>query len=149
MKNVKMNGAGSVIILMALGILFMLVLFFSSACSVSRALNQPEKKNLNILAVGTHRDAVLAELGNPVFSGEENNELYDIFSFTQGYGKGNKVGRAFTHGVLDVASLGLWEVFANPIEGLASGEKIKIKIIYDKEKKVARVEEIKTTPPPK
>jgi outer membrane protein assembly factor BamE (lipoprotein component of BamABCDE complex) len=130
--------------------LCILLVFLFSNCSVSRALNQPDKKNMNVLAVGTHRDTILAELGNPVTSGiEEDGSIYDIFSFVQGYDKSNKVSRAFIHGILDIASLGLWEVVANPIEGVVSGTKIKIKIVYGKEKKVARVEEIKTPLPPK
>ncbi len=135
-----------IFILMFLFFIWMFIIF--SACSVSRALNQPEKKNMSVLTIGTHRDVVLAELGQPVASGSTENGSYDIFSFVQGYDKGNKVSRAFIHGVLDVASFGLWEIAANPIEGIASGKKTRIKITYQEEK-VLRVEEIKIPDPPK
>lgn len=128
------------------GFFMFLVILSSVGCSVSRALNQPEKKNMSVLNIGTHRNVVLAELGNPVASGEEDGKKYDIYSFVQGYTKGNKVGRAFGHGVLDVLSLGLWEVFANPIEGVASGEKIRLKIIYNEESRIEKVEKIEIPP---
>ncbi|MEK7599383.1 MAG: hypothetical protein AAB474_02975 [Patescibacteria group bacterium] len=121
-------------------LVFLLSVNFCFGCSVSRALNQPEKRNFDVLKKGTHRDYVMAELGTPVSTGVEDDKTYDIFSLTQGYSKGNKVSRAFAHGVLDVASLGLWEVLANPIEGMASGKRIKIKILY----KDNLIEEVKS-----
>lgn len=33
------------------------------------AVKQPEKKNLDVLAVGTHQDAVRVELGSPISMG--------------------------------------------------------------------------------
>ncbi len=128
--------------LMALLFLFILGAGILSACAASRALNQPDEKDLNVLSPGTSRDVVLAELGNPIYSGKEGENEYDIFSFIQGYSKGAKVGRAFLHGVLDVVSLGLWELIGNPIEGIASGKKTQLKIIY-KDKKVVKVEELR------
>ncbi len=128
--------------LTALLFLFILGAGILSACAASRALNQPDEKDLNVLSPGTSRDVVLAELGNPIYSGKEGENEYDIFSFIQGYSKGAKVGRAFLHGVLDVVSLGLWELIGNPIEGIASGKKTQLKIIY-KDKKVVKVEELR------
>ncbi len=125
--------------LTALLFLFILGAGILSACAASRALNQPDEKDLNVLSPGTSRDVVLAELGNPIYSGKEGENEYDIFSFIQGYSKGAKVGRAFLHGVLDVVSLGLWELIGNPIEGIASGKKTQLKIIY-KDKKIVKVE---------
>ena len=135
-------------------VIFLFLVFLLSVnfvgCSISRALNQPDKKDISVLKVGTHRDLVIAELGSPTLTrvDEKGNE-YDIYSFIQGFSKGNKVARAFGHGVVDVFTLGLWEVLANPIEGIASGKKVKIKITYDKEKKVATVEELKIPLPEK
>ncbi len=128
--------------LTALLFLFILGAGILSACAASRALNQPDEKDLNVLSPGTSRDVVLAELGNPIYSGKEGENEYDIFSFIQGYSKGAKVGRAFLHGVLDVVSLGLWELIGNPIEGIASGKKTQLKIIY-KDKKIVKVEELR------
>ena len=114
-------------------------MFLLNGCAVYKATTQPDKKDLNVLTVGTHRDLVRAELGAPAVSDQDEGGEYDIFSFVQGYTKGAKVGRALTHGILDVFTLGLWEVIGTPIEGAASGKKMLIKVIY-KDKKVVRVE---------
>ena len=121
-------------------------LFFLSStlpgCSVYRAASQPDKKDLSVLEPGTRRELVIAELGQPVYSGKDGDVDYDIYNFVQGYSKGAKTGRAFLHGAADIFTLGLWEVVGNPIETAASGTKMKVKISYDVEKKVSRVENL-------
>ena len=42
------------------------------SCSVYMAANQPAKKDLTVLEEGIHQSAVRAELGQPVWSGEED-----------------------------------------------------------------------------
>jgi hypothetical protein len=54
-----------------------------------------------------------------------------VLSFTQGYSKGAKVGRAVFHGAADVLTLGLWEVAGTPIEAVADGTPIKVEVYYD------------------
>lgn len=53
--------------------------------------------------------------------------------------KQGSTGRAVMHGLLDVATLGIWEVAGTPIEGSKSGEKYFVyKIIYDSEDKITK-----------
>ncbi|MCX6812994.1 MAG: hypothetical protein NTV77_00660 [Candidatus Azambacteria bacterium] len=130
------------ILVLALGV----VLLFG--CAASRAVSQPDKKDLAVLTARTSRDVVLAELGNPVASGKDAEGEYDIFSFIQGYSRGSKSARAFVHGVLDVFTLGLWEIVGTPIEGAASGTKVRIKVFY-KEGRVLKFENLTPPPPPK
>lgn len=108
-------------------------------CAVFMAATQPDYKNTNVLEKGTSRANVIAELGQPVLTGEKDGKKTDIFSFIQGYGKGNKAFRALFHGVADVFSLGLWEVIGTPAESVAKGRKIKIEVIYDSEDRVEQV----------
>ena len=41
---------------------------FLSSCSVFMAAKQPDKKNVDLFAVGTHRSLLLAEFGMPTIS---------------------------------------------------------------------------------
>ena len=42
-------------------------------------------------------------------------------------------GRAVGHGVMDVLSLGLWEVVGTPIEAINQGDTIKVIVLYNKD----------------
>ena len=114
------------------------------------AVKQPEQKNLNVLEMGTHKDAVRAELGAPISTGVtvEGEKLeYDVFR-PEGNSRGWGVARAFLYGVLDFFTLGLWEVVGTPLEGsISGGEKKNIRVLYNERNKVARVEDL--TPQPK
>ena len=87
---------------------------FTTSCSVFMAANQPKKKDLHVLDRGTPRNLVVAELGAPAHTKSENGRICDVYSFTQGYSKGAKVGRTVFHGAADVLTLGLWE---QPFQG--------------------------------
>lgn len=128
-------------IILLLGISFLL--FSGYGCSAVMAVRQPEKKDLNVLLPGNHQDMVRAELGAPISIGkdEESNE-YDIFGFQEGNSKGWGVTRGILYGILDVATLGVWEVIGTPIEGgISGGNKRNIRVVY-KEKKVFRVDDL-------
>ncbi len=83
------------------------------AQSLWRVINQV-KKNLNVLNPGSSRNYVIAEFGAPVLSEYRDGTRVEIYTFQQGYPKWAKVSRAFGHGIADVASFGLWEVFGTP-----------------------------------
>ena len=88
-----------------------LALLFASqiliSCSVYQASTGDRKRDLNVLAPGSSRDIVLAELGTPASSIDnlstapantnsagQDKSRYDIFSFVQGRSKGANVGRS-------------------------------------------------------
>ncbi len=127
-------------------ILFVLMMVFVSigsislsGCSVFMATRQPDYKNLNVLNPQTPRASVVAELGAPVLTEERDGQKVDVFAFKQGYGKGNKVGRALFHGTADIFSFGLWEVIGTPAEAIANGRDLKIEVFYDKNNQVESV----------
>ena len=115
-------------------------LLATSGCSVVKATNQPDKKNLAVLSNGFPRSHVIAELGAPGWSEEKNGGRTDIFSFKQGYSKGAKVGRAFFYGAADLVTLGMWEVVGTPVETIASGTDVKVQVTYDHDDRVQGVE---------
>jgi hypothetical protein len=120
---------------------------YIQGCSSYKAMNQPDRKDLTtILAIGSDRDLVRAELGQPVSFGKdgEGNE-YEVYSFVDGYHTATKASRAVFHFAADVFTLGLWEIVGNPIEGAYKGDKMVMRVTY-KNARVSKVENL--TPPP-
>ena len=62
----------------------------------------------------------------------------DVFSFTQGYGAGNRAGRVAFHATAHVASLGLWEIVGTPLETVFDGTPMRVEVFYDAEDRVAQ-----------
>ena len=120
---------------------------FLTSCAVMKATNQPEKKDLSVLKIGTPRSHVIAELGKPVNTEIKKAKKTDVFSFVQGYSKTNKTFRALGHGIADVATLGLWEVAGTPIEGIASGQAVQLEVTYDKKDTIEKVVVLKGKTP--
>ncbi len=112
--------------------LILCVLISSSyGCSVFMATQQPRKKNMDVLLVGTERSYVIAELGQPIWSGQKEGKQTDTFKFKQGYSKKAKIGRAVFHGTADIFSLGAWEIFGTPTELIVDGKTIQVDVSYD------------------
>lgn len=114
-------------------------LSLSNACSIGRAINQPDEKDFNFLSAGTPRSNVIAEFGKPYHSEKKAGRKVEIYKFVQGYSSGVKTGRAVLHGVADVATLGIWEIFAKPIELANSGYDMAFEITFNKNDKVVKV----------
>lgn len=118
---------------------FLFLVLGLSGCSVFMAANQPEKRDLSVLTSGTSRSEILAELGQPLTSRLVGMNRVDLFTFTQGYSKEAKVGRAFAHGTLDAATGGVWEIAGTPTEAVFSGKKLSYEVTYDRGDRVQRV----------
>ena len=110
-----------------------------SNCSVYKAVNQPDAKDLSVLNKGTQRDVVIAELGVPIHTSGPQNKTVDVFSFVQGYSNGNKTARATWHALASASTAGLWEVIGTPAEMLADGTDVKAKVNYDRNQRVSLV----------
>jgi len=103
------------------------------------AAHQPDAKNLGVLAKGTPRNLVLAEIGQPKATEMRDGKRVDVFSFVQGYSKGAKAGRAAFHGAADVLTVGLWEVVGTPTEATFDGKKLAFEVTYDDHDNVEKV----------
>lgn len=114
-----------------------------NACSVYMAAKQEDTRDMTALNIGTPRSLVLGKLGQPTTTEKENGLRTDYFNFTQGYSGGAKAARAAGHGVMDVLTLGLWEIAGTSIEGAANGDKMSVEVIYDKNDKLAQVKVFK------
>ena len=121
----------------------MTIFFLTTNCSVYMAANQPQTKDVHVLDRGTFRNTVIAELGAPAYTREEDGKKCDIFSFIQGYSKGAKISRTVFHGAADVLTFGLWEAAGTPIEAIANGNEVKVEVYYDAKDTVERVNVIK------
>ncbi|WP_231623580.1 hypothetical protein [Nitrosospira briensis] len=123
--------------------LFAALLLFSSGCSVFMAIDQPDKKNVDLFRVGTPRSVLLGEFGAPAVSETRSGRKYEIFKFVQGYSTGAKAGRALVHGAADVATFGLWEVVGTPAEAIFSGDEMAYEVSYDQDNKIDEVTTLK------
>ena len=131
-----------------------------SGCSVYMAASGEQKRDMNVLSPGTHRDVILAEFGTPVSSIDEiiaaevqaqdsqatvataapapatppARRRYDIFKFVQGRSTASNAGRAVFYGAAAVFTLGLSEVVATPLEYAVGDQgEIRLRVNYSDE----------------
>jgi hypothetical protein len=98
-------------------------------CSVGMALSGKKEPNIGSIKVGSTRGEVEMHLGPPTTSSTlENGMRVDIYEYE--LGNEPSAGRAIAHGVMDILTLGLWEIVGTPIEAF-QGEKRQITITYD------------------
>jgi len=116
---------------------------FLSACSVGMAMSGSDNPNLGAVKVGATRGEVELQLGSPIRSASlDNGRRTDIYEYE--IGNEPSAGRAVGHGVMDVLTLGLWEVVGTPIEGF-QGEKYQATISYDENDRVVEITSQKGT----
>ncbi len=123
--------------------LILLSLLLLNGCSVFMAAKQPEKRDIDLLQLGTTRAQLVSEFGAPVVSEFKDGKRYEIFKFVQGYSTGAKAGRAFFHGAANVVTLGLWELVGTPTEITFSGDEMAFQVKYDENDVVEEVAIIK------
>jgi hypothetical protein len=107
------------------------------------ASTQPSKKETSLFKEGTPRYLLIAEFGSPTYTETIQSEKMDIFTFTQGFSDGVKGARAVTHGVLDVITLGVWELAGTPLEGQFKGVEMSYRVTYDDNDKIQTIIRIK------
>jgi hypothetical protein len=110
-------------------LLVFLVSFATSGCSVGMAMHGKSTPNLGAFRVGSTRGEVELQLGSPVSSTTKPDKTR-VDSYEYEVGNDPSAGRAIGHGVMDVLTLGIWEVVGTPIEGV-QGEKKALCITYD------------------
>jgi hypothetical protein len=110
-----------------------------AGCSINRALDEPHKKDYEVLKPGSSRDLVRTELGQPLTS--VGRDDCDVFSFQKG-SSGWKYVRALGYGVLDVATLGASEIATNPTEAAVGKGKMRLRVCYDAKQNVVYSERL-------
>lgn len=124
-------------------LLFFCLASFISGCSVGMALSGQPDPNISALAEGQERDIVILNLGQPTKTMLADNKRVDIFELERG--NEQSVGRATGHAIMDLLTLGGWEIIGTPIEGFA-GNTITLQIEYDNENKVKSVKTLESQP---
>jgi hypothetical protein len=114
-------------------------LFMCSGCSVYMAASGDKEPNLGAFGVGSTRGQVEQQLGAAKASTTlENGDRQDLYEYTLENEK--SPGRAIGHGVMDVLTLGIWEVVGTPIEAGNQGNKRALKVLYGPDSKVKSID---------
>jgi hypothetical protein len=112
-----------------------------SGCSVGMALSGSQNPDLGAIRVGASRGEVELHLGSPIKSILlEDGRRADVYAYE--IGNEPSGGRAAGHAVMDVLTLGIWEVVGTPIEGV-QGEKYNATIVYDENDRVVDLKSAK------
>lgn len=118
-------------------IVFTTIAFLTSSCSVMMAAKQ-EGVELGELQQCTTRECFLSYNPEIIDKGQvEDGSYYETYKYRQRTGS---IARAVMHGVLDLATLGLWEIAGTPIEGAKQkGKYIVITVYYNPDNTVKKV----------
>lgn len=107
------------------------------ACSVGMAMSGSENPDLGAIRVGASRGEIELHLGSPIKTTPlPDGGRADVYQYE--IGNEPSAGRAVGHGVMDVLTLGIWEVVGTPIEAV-QGETYHATITYDGSDKVADI----------
>ena len=112
-------------------------------CSVERAMQAPDKKNLNVFQPGSSRLQLIAEVGTPATTEYRNGQRVDIFIFKQGMHKELNYLRAAGYGAAFVLTGGISEVLTYPVESEANFPTITAQVTYDAADDVVSLEVLK------
>jgi len=101
-----------------------------TACSVGMALDGQKDPDISVVKKTAHRTDIEIQLGAPIkVDTYPNGNSIAVYQYE--VGKEPSAGRAVAHGVMDVLTLGIWEVVGTPVERL-KGEKVNMVITYDR-----------------
>lgn len=107
------------------------------ACSVGMSLSGQKTPNVSMVKKAVARQEVEVQFGQPLSVCREGSCTVAVYKYP--IGKDPSPGRAIGHGVLDVLSGGLWELFGTPIEACSLGEMRNLHVKYDGPYSTSRV----------
>lgn len=114
-----------------------------SGCSVGMALSGSQNPDLGAVRTGATRGEIELHLGTPVRSTLlDGGHRADVYHYE--VGNEPSAGRAAGHAVMDVLTLGIWEIVGTPIEGV-QGEKYTATIVYDANDRVVDLKTAKAS----
>jgi hypothetical protein len=115
-----------------------------TGCSVGMAMSGKEAPNLGAFGIGSPRGQVEMQMGQPISSTTlSDGTRVDLYSYE--LGNAPSAGRAIGHGVMDVLTLGLWEVVGTPIEAF-QGETRRLSVTYGADDRVLTMSASAPTP---
>lgn len=107
-----------------------------AGCSVGMALHGHTDPNIGALHIGQSREEVLLNLGQPAGTIATDSGRTDTFALERG--NEPSAGRALGHGVMDVLTLGGWELLGTPIEAV-QGDTFSLVVEYDQLDRVVHI----------
>ena len=114
-----------------------LILLWLTGCSVFMAAQGGEEYDYALLKEGTPREEILASFGEPRSSeSKEDGRVIDTYELEEG--DKSRPGMAGGHFVMDVLTLGIWEIAGTAIEA-NEGKDVTYEITYDNYGKVSSV----------
>jgi hypothetical protein len=114
-----------------------------SGCSVGMALSGSQNPDLGAVRTGATRGEIELHLGSAIRSALlEGGRRADVYQYE--VGNEPSAGRAAGHAVMDVLTLGIWEIVGTPIEGV-QGEKYTATIVYDESDRVVDLKTAKAS----
>lgn len=115
---------------MARQALFILMMVFLAGCSVAMALKGKDEPDLSFLEIGTTQEQIEFQLGPPIFTkAAEDDGSLNYYQYIAG--DEPSPGRALAHGILDIATLMLWELYGVERN---HGTKMVVEVEYDQNK---------------
>jgi len=124
--------------------IFLLIIFTS--CSVGMAMSGKPSPNLGAFHVGSTRGEVELQLGGPQKTvTNPDGTRTDIYVYE--VGNEPSAGRAAGHAVMDLLTLGIWEIVGTPIEA-SQGDEFSLMIRYGRNDKVVSINSVASPPKP-
>ncbi len=121
----------------AIALIFMFICFLNvGGCSVYMAAVGQKEPDLSVVRTGASRGEIELQLGKPIQTASWQEGRLDIYEYE--LGNEPSAGRATAHAVMDVLTLGIWEIVGTPLEA-AQGKKHQLKIYYDTFDKVLSI----------
>jgi hypothetical protein len=119
---------------LVMGLLLGLAGCVLTGCSVGMAMSGKEPPNLSGFGIGSPRGQVELHMGQPTAS-TTMPDGSRIDTYTYELGNAPSPGRAAGYAVLDVLTLGLWELAGTPIEAF-QGETRQLLVTYGADDRV-------------
>jgi len=121
-------------------LLLIISLFFLDGCAVVMSARK-QGVSLTTIQKCKTRGCILSKPGVEILSTKkENDQLIEEYKInTERFG----ILRAIGHGILDIGTLGVWEVIGTPTEGAIDTKYIVIRVYYSKEEEIQKIEMVK------
>ena len=112
-----------------------------SGCSVLLATEGATSRDVTLLRMGVHRDAIIEEFGLPERRETIEGRRVDYYRFRLGSSALSRFGRAFSYMVANVFTLGAWELIGTEVEtNITEENALHLRVSYSRNERVEDVE---------
>lgn len=105
------------------------------------ALQGQKEPEHSVVKREAHRSDIEYHYGAPISETKHcDGTITAIYEYE--VGREPSAGRAIAHGVMDVCTLGIWEVIGTPVEAY-KGDKMRMNVKYDRNEKMISAQRMK------